>query len=48
MINERADEVIEELCQSLLPKYQIALKQQWKVATSSFIMLIYYIKNIIK
>ena len=30
MINEKADEVTEELCQSLLPKYQIALKTTMK------------------
>ena len=46
-INDKA-EVIEELFESLLSRYQIGLEITIKVATLLLIVLISYIKNVIK
>ena len=53
MINDKIDEVIGELFQSLLPRYQIGLETSMKdfifhEVISYLIVLIYYIMNTIK
>ena len=46
MINERVDEVVEELFKSLLNRYQIGLEKEMKGLT--LIMFIYCVINVIK
>ena len=49
MINDEADEVIEELFKSLIKNLQIRLaKNQGEVVISYLIVFIYYIINVIK
>ena len=48
MINDKADEVTEELFQSLLSRYQIGLERSIKVVILYLIELIYCIVNVIK
>ena len=48
MINDKADEVTEELFQSLLSRYQIGLERSIKVVILYLIELIYCIANVIK
>ena len=51
MINDKVDEVIEELFQSLLLRYQIGLETPMKGSDLSLIVLIYhfdFITNVIK
>ena len=50
LINDKADEVIEEIFQSLLSRYQIGLEKLLKgsVVGLSLIVLIYCITNVIK
>ena len=46
--SDKAHEVIEELFQSLLSRYQIGLETSMKVVISYLIVLIYHIENAIK
>ena len=51
VINDKVDEVIEELFQSLLLRYQIGLETPMKGSDLSLIVLIYhfdFITNVIK
>ena len=48
MINDKTDEVIEELYESLLSKYQISLGTIMKQKVLSLIMLVHCITNVIK
>ena len=48
MINDKTDEVIEELYESLLSKYQISLGTIMKQKVLSLIMLGHCITNVIK
>ena len=48
MINDKADEVTEELFQSLLSRYQIRLETSIKAVILYLIELIYCITNVIK
>ena len=48
MINDKADEVTEELFQSLLSRYQIGLERSIKAVILCLIELIYCIANVIK
>ena len=48
MINDKADEVIEELFQLLLSRYQIELETSMKRNEFVFIVFIYCIINVIK
>ena len=48
MINDNADEVIEELFQSALSRYQIGLETSMRDSNFYLIVFIYYIINAIK
>ena len=46
MIDDKADEVIEELFRSLLWRYQIGLETSLRGSDLSLIVFIYYIINV--
>ena len=46
MIDDKADEVIEELFRSLLCRYQIGLETSLRGSDLSLIVFIYYITNV--
>ena len=48
MINDKTEEGIEELFDSLVKKYQTGLKKSMRVSNSYLIVLIYLIINVIK
>ena len=48
MINDKTEEGIEELFDSLVKKYQIGLKKSMRVSNSYLIVLICVIINVIK
>ena len=48
MINNKTDEVIEKLFQSLLSRNEIGLRTPWKIVISYFIVFIRDIRNVIK
>ena len=48
MVNEKADEVIEELFQSLLSRYQIGSEISMKSSDLSLALFIYSVANFIK
>ena len=48
IINDEADEVIEELFESIKNNIKIIWKNQWLTVNLSFIMFIDYIINVIK
>ena len=48
MVNEKADEVIEELFQSLLSRYQIGSEISMKSSDLSLTLFIYSVANFIK
>ena len=48
VINDKADEVIEELFESLFSRYQISLETKMNSSNFIWIMLIYYNANTIK
>ena len=48
MINDKADEVVKELFESILNRYQIGLKTSMKNSDFSLIVFIYSIINVIK
>ena len=48
IINDEADEVIEELFESIKNDIKIIWKNQWLIVNLSFIMFIDYIINVIK
>ena len=48
MIHDNADEVIEELSESLLNRYQIRLEKSREVVILFLIMFIYCTTNVIK
>ena len=47
MINDKADEVIEELFQSILSRYQTELETSMKLVISYLIVLICFLTNVI-
>ena len=47
-ISNKAEEVIEELLQSLPSRYQVRLEISMKIKSLSLIVFIYCIKNVIK
>ena len=47
MINDKADEVIEELFQSILSSYQTELETSMKLVISYLIVLICFLTNVI-
>ena len=47
-ISNKAEEVIEELLQSLPSRYQVRLEISMKIKSLSLIVFIYRIKNVIK
>ena len=48
MIMIKGDEVIQELFELLLSRYQTGLEPQWEVVVLSFITMIHCIKNVIQ
>ena len=48
MINDKTEEGIEELFDSLVKKYQTGLKKSMRVSNSYLVVLIYLIINVIK
>ena len=48
MINDKTEEGIEELFDSLVKKYRTGLKKSMRVSNSYLIVLIYLIINVIK
>ena len=48
MVNEKADEVIEEIFQSLLSRYQIGSEISMKSSDLSLALFIYSVANFIK
>ena len=48
MINDKKDEVIEEIFRSLLSRYQIGLETLRTVVISYLILFIYYSRNVKK
>ena len=48
MINDKADEVIEELFQSCFSRYQVRLETSMNGSNFSSILFFYYIINAIK
>ena len=48
MINDKADEAIEEIFESFLSRYQIGLETSIKVVSFSMIMFIYFIIYVTK
>ena len=48
MINDKAEEVIGECFRSLLSRYHIGLETTMKGRDFIFIVLIYYLTNVIK
>ena len=47
VINDKADEVIEELFQSILSRYQTELETSMKLVISYLIVLICFLTNVI-
>ena len=48
MIHDKADKVMKAIFESLLNRYKVGLKHQWKIVILSLVMLICCIENVIK
>ena len=48
MIHDKAVKVMKAIFESLLNRYKVGLKHQWKIVILSLVMLICCIENVIK